>query len=220
MSSGDTSPGVGERVLNYDGLWARGARWYRIGDVSLGRRGVPQAAVAYALAGVAFVALVRLTPLLGDLVAATLPPLVWALAPVLVFAGLGMVSVQEDLPLHIFAGPLLTHLTTSRHLLGWIPVSDPTRSWRPGRLVLEQDGSAGRFPAAVFTGPGELVRNRPAKRTRPASRLGFPSGRGRVQVLAEKPGPPLAEPKVLAVPAGVRVRIQPLSTEQLGEGAR
>ena len=216
MSPGDTSPTVvGERVLNYDGLWTRGARWYRIGDVSLGRRGVPQAAVAYALAGVAFVALVRLTPLLGDLVAATLPPLVWALAPVLVFAGLGMVSVQEDLPLHIFAGPLLAHLTTSRHLLGWVPVSDPTRLWKPGRLVLEQDGSAGRFPAAVFTGPGELVRNRPAQRTRPARRL----GRGRVQVLAEKPGPALTQPRVLEVPAGVRVRIQPLQTHTHGEGS-
>ncbi|WP_354697316.1 hypothetical protein DSM112329_02939 [Paraconexibacter sp. AEG42_29] len=190
-------------VVNVDALWGADPRWYRIGDVSLGDRGVPQLVIFYAAAGV----------ILGWLLT-SLPVGVrfWpaGLIVTLVAAALGFVR-PGGLRVHQFAPVAAAHLVAPRHLHGWHPCPSPEQQWRPGPLPMEGDGSRPQFEELAYTGPGLIVRHRPARhvrlRLRPHERLlGRRAGR---QVLTPIPAAGcLTEGREVLVPAGVTVRVR------------
>jgi len=184
-------------VVNVDALWGGEPRWYRVGDVSLGDRGIPQAVVFYALAG-----------MLVAWVASAVPGLSmgWmpgGLAVVVAFTAAGFVR-PGGLRAHVFIPIALGHALAAKHLHGWSTCRSPLGEWRPEELPLEPDGSQAHFRALRFTGPGLVVRHRPAQRLRvaPSVRQRL-AGRPPAQALVEHAGrAPLAEPRELWVPEG------------------
>jgi len=189
-------------VVNVDGLWGADPRWYRFGDVCLGDRGVPQLVVFYAVAGVILGWLATRLPILGlgfwptgTLLAITV-------------AGLGFVR-PGGLRVHQFLPAAAAFLTGPRHLHGWQPCPPPQARWRPEPLVLEGDGSRPHFEALAFTGPGLLVRHRPARRTAITPAWWQRAiGRSQRQVLQPLPGPRLPVGREVHVPAGVTVLVR------------
>ena len=188
-------------VVNVDVLWSAQPRWYRLGDLSLGDRGVPQIVVFYAIAGVLSAWLLAAVPVVG------LPWWPFGVVVICGFGGAGFLR-PNGLPVHTFLPTALAYLVASKHLHGWRATTDPTSPWSPGELGLETDGSRGRFEALVFEGPGRAVRHRPAQRLQGrrtvADRV---RRRPAVQVLRQRPGR-LAGPQVLEVGEGERLVIE------------
>lgn len=152
-------------VVNVDALWGSTSRWYRLGDVSLGDRGIPQPVVLYALAGVLSAWAVSGVPVVG---------VGWWPGGVLIaiaFGAAGLVR-PSGLPVHVFLPAAIGHLTGCRHLDGWRPCPDPGAGWRPGPVVLEQDAVCTRVDGVVFEGPGLVVWHRPGERYRLPRTLG------------------------------------------------
>jgi len=198
-----------ERIVNFDPLWSATPRVYRIGDVSLGRRGLPQQVLVYLLAGLLGAVGILLLPLVGSLIAAVVPGVVWVVG-VTAFVGALGAWRPGGVPVHILGPVLVRFLFRDRVLLGWVPLPDPCRPWQPDDLVMQDDGSHPSFTAMEFRGPGLLVRARPAVRGRTPRRLRDrllrrPPG----EWMREQPGAELTEPRVTTVPPGVRVQIRP-----------
>lgn len=202
----DTSPR--ERVINFDGLWSTLARVYSVGDVSLGRRGVPQMVLVYGLAGVFAAVVILFVPLLGAVIAAVLPGLAWVGGVGMLFGAAGAWR-PDGVPMHVLGPVIARHPFRARVLLGWLALSDATHAWRPDDLVLEDDGSRAVFAPMEFVGPGRIVRARPAIRGRCRSNvIDRMLGRPASEWMCERPGPALSTPRVIDVPVGRRVRIQ------------
>ena len=181
-------------VVNVDALWGGEPRWYRVGDMSLGDRGIPQTVVFYALTGAI---LAWLLPAIG------LPWAPHGLLVVALFTAAGFVK-PGGLRVHVFLPIAAGHALASKHLHGWAPCRDPEGTWRPEALPLEPDGSQPRFRQLRFEGPGLVVRHRAAKRLRVnPGRLDRLRRRPSTQVLVESPGRGvLQEPRELWVPEG------------------
>ena len=195
-----------ERRVNFDGRWGAEDRWYRLGDVSLGRRGVKQIVVFYVLAGVPLSYALHVLPVVGALTAAHLPAVVWSLGPIVLSGALGVVK-PNGLAMHVFLPIALGQVFAERHLLGWTPCAEPVGRWSPRPLALESDGSESAFTEMEYVGPGELIRHRAARRTKaPRSLLDRLRGRPATQDLVQT-GAWLPEPKLLTVKAGQRIRI-------------
>jgi len=196
-------------VVNVDALWGAEPRWYRIGDVSLGDRGISQAVVFYAIAGVVLAWAAGALPLFavgwwpGGVLLAVLVTMAGFVKP-------------NGLRVHVFAPAAIAHLAASRHLLGFMAIGDPRRPWRPGALVLEADGSAPAFADLVYEGPGLVVRHRPARRLRaPRTLTDRLRRRPAAQMLIARTDlPRLPEPRVLAVPAGARLIVRSTSAQR------
>lgn len=197
-----TQPRAGAVVVNVDALWGGEVRWYRLGDVSLGQRGVPQIVVFYAIAGVLACWAAASLPLVG------VSPWPWGLVLAAAVAAAGLVK-PNGLALHTFAPLLLGYLLGARHLLGWQPCPDPCGVWRPGRLALESDIPRPGGGELVYTGPGRITRyqqadRRPGRRTL-ADRL---RRRPAAQLLITRPDlAALTVARELEVPAGGRLII-------------
>lgn len=195
-------PDSGRMVVNVDALWGADARWYRLGDVSLGDRGVPQLVVFYAAAGVLAGWVVTGLPVVGLRFWPT------GLLTALAVTAAGFVR-PGGLRVHQFVPTVAAHFAAPRHLHGWQACRPPRAEWRPPVLVLEGDGSGPRFEPCSFMGPGLIVRHRAARRTvAPARMRDRVAGRER-QVLEQLPGDAvLPEGREFAVPAGVTVIVR------------
>ena len=201
-------PGSTERagvpVTNYDELWGAEPRWYSLGgDVSLGRRGVPQLVVFYALAAMAAAVAMH-----------SLPPLSWVLRPIPWWAfgptvvGLGAASALprvSGVRAHVFVPAALRHVLGPKDFCAWRPCAPVGAGWQPDELVLIPDGSEGRYRTATHTGPGRVARCRPSRRTR--------SGRGETLELVGRGR--LVEPKIFDVARGRTLVVRPGVTEEL-----
>lgn len=191
----------GRLVVNVDGLWGADPRWYRLGDVSLGDRGVPQLVIFYAAAGIT----------LGWLLSA-LPAGVtfWPTGAILALGvtGLGLVR-PGGLRAHQFLPVAATYLLTPRHRHGWMACQAPLRRWRPAELPIESDGSRPAFESLTYTGPGLLIRHRPARHLQlPRTTWERLRGREARQALEPAGDEVLPEGREVLVAAGVTVLVR------------
>ena len=137
------APGTGREIINYDGLWGDAAdpRWYHIGDgehrVNLGRNGVSQAVVIYALSGAGLAFAVHRLPVLDVLVARP-GWWLWALVLAVVFGGAAKVK-PDGLAMHVYLPVMLCESGGSRDRFGWVACEDPGAAWRPDELPISRN---------------------------------------------------------------------------------
>lgn len=130
----------GREIINYDGVWGDAAdpRWYHVGDgahrVNLGRNGVAQSVVIYALTGVGLAFTLHRLPVLDVLVARPSWWL-WALVLGVVFALAAKVK-PDGLPMHVYLPVVAADLVRPRHQFGWVACEDPESDWQPDELAI------------------------------------------------------------------------------------
>ncbi len=128
----------GREIINYDGVWGDAAdpRWYHVGDgehrVSLGRNGIPQSVVIYALTGVGLAFALHQLPVLDALIARPSWWL-WAIVFGAVFAVAAKVK-PDGLAMHVYLPVVAADLAAARHQFGWVACEDPASDWRPDEL--------------------------------------------------------------------------------------
>lgn len=137
---------TGHPVTNFDAVWGDAAepRWFHVGKpphrVSLGRNGVPQALVVYALCGAGLALVLSRLPVLSVLISW---PSGWvAGAAVTALFALAALLRPNGLRVHVFLPILLADRLGPRHTLGWKPLADPTAPWQPTELVLSDPEEA------------------------------------------------------------------------------
>lgn len=134
------APVTGREVVNYDGVWGDCAdpRWYHIGDgehrVSLGRNGIAQAVVTYALSGVGLAFILHKLPVLNALVARP-GWWLWALVLGVLFAAAAKVR-PGGLAMHVYLPVVLADAFAPRHCFGWVACEDPDAAWRCDELPI------------------------------------------------------------------------------------
>lgn len=145
-------------VENYDDAWDYEPRFVLIGEETLFGRGVPRMGVLYGV--VLGVLLFAVMSLPGLSAAADLLPVP---SPI-VAAGMGVgmawwlwVQPPGGVRPHHAIRPVLSELLAPRTLHGWVPAQVSEISISPETVPLEPDFS-GRWPRAIYTGPGTLIR--------------------------------------------------------------
>lgn len=194
-----------EVVQNFEMVWDFEPRFFSIGEVPTPPKGVRQVTVLYMVCGLVAVLIAKAMGVFA-LFFGLLPWWLWLIGVGLFAAGLALVEVQ-GLRAHQFIPVLGRYVVAPKHLHGWTTCAADGQRWEMAELALIPDGAEPAFSGMLYTGPGMIMRTRPAHR---ATSERTRRGRGHVDLtLTELPGPALEEPKVTRVPAGRTVAIRP-----------
>jgi hypothetical protein len=197
-----------ETVQNFEMVWDFEPRFFSLGEVPTPPKGIRQVTVLYLVCGIVAVVVLRSMHVFS-FVFALLPWWSWLVGVGLLAAGMALIEVQ-GLRAHQFVPVLARYMTAPKHLHAWVACAPDQQRWQLGELALIPDGAEPAFTGMRYTGPGMIMRTRPAhKTTTERDRRG--RGRGGVDLtLTELPGPALEEPRITRVPAGRTVVIKPL----------
>lgn len=203
-------------IRSYRRVFDLERRIYRVDRLRLNPGGIPVRGVIYFLTSVSVALAVGKLPLL-DVAARAIP---WYLRDlVLPGASAALLTVirVEGRPFHLSARALLRYRLASSG-----PAESTSRlvrggRWHPGEITFLPDGSDGRMRHLRYIGPGAVRIALPHERAvavRRSGRVAWPRRAPAVMVRELPGGRPLAEGRVIALNAGVRLVVRPGSAER------